>query len=78
MLMTEREYNIEVLCTCYSFEELELRLCKLQDGITQNGPDVIDDITIEELNEAIACYFEEKYKRIRNEMLKDRIRYGLI
>lgn len=75
--MTEREYNIEVLCTCYSIEELKLQLCKLQNGIAQNGPDVIDDVTIEELEEAISLYYKKKYKCIRHEMSRNRIKHRI-
>lgn len=75
--MTE-EYNIEVLCTCYSLSELNMQRRKLYDGTTQNGPDLIDDVTIEELNKAISCYNEEKYKCIREEMLRNRKKYKFI
>lgn len=72
-IMTEPEYNIEVLCTCYSLEELHMQRCKLCDGTKHNGPDIIDDITIDVLDKAIACYGEEKYKQIREQMVKNRI-----
>lgn len=77
-IMTEQEYNIEVLCTCYSLEELHMQRCKLCDGTKHNGPDIIDDVTIDVLDKAIACYGEEKYKQIREQMVKNRIEYGII
>lgn len=73
--MTEQEYNMEVLCTCYSLEKLNARRCELCAGAAaHNGPDVIDDVTIDVLNKAIQCYNTEKYKQIREEMLRNRIK----
>lgn len=39
--MTEKEYNIEVLCTCYSLKELSMQYEKLNNGIFTNGSDVM-------------------------------------
>lgn len=79
--MTEQEYILEVLCTCYPIEELNLRYRKLCNDNVHNNPnssDVIDNVSIDLLNEAIRCYNEEKYINIRNQMLRDKIKYGII
>lgn len=79
--MTEQEYTLEVLCTCYPIEELNLRYRKLcNDSVhnNSNSSDVIDNVSIALLSEAIRCYNEEKYIDIRNEMLRDKIKYGII
>ena len=74
--MTEREYKIEVLCTCYSLETLKEQLEKLRAGIAQNGPGIINDVDIMELDEAISSYDEERYRLIREEL--DREKESLI
>ena len=76
--MTEQEYNIEVLCTCYSLERLKLQQKKLSEGTISIGSDVIDDAAFEELSKAILCYDEEKYKLIRDEMQRNRKKYRII
>lgn len=76
--MTELEYSIEVLCTGYSLEELKRQRCELCESVSQNGFDLIDDVSIEVLNKAISCYNKEKYAHIRDEMQRNRVKYGLI
>lgn len=79
--MTEQEYILEVLCTCYSLEELNLRYRKLCNDNVHNSSsssDVIDNSSIDQLDEAIRCYNEEKYTNIRNEMIRNKMKYGII
>ena len=76
--MTEKEYNIEGLCTCYSLKELSMQYEKLNNGIFTNGSDVIDDVSIDLLQEAILHYNDKKYRNIRDEMKKNKIQYNII
>lgn len=78
IVMTEKEYNIEVLCTCYSLKELSMQYEKLNNGIFTNGSDVIDDVSIDLLQEAILHYNDKKYRNIRDEMKKNKIQYNII
>lgn len=78
IVMTEKEYNIEVLCTCYSLKELSMQYEKLNNGIFTNGSDVIDDVSIDLLQEAIFHYNDKKYRNIRDEMKKNKIQYNII
>ncbi|MCM1221375.1 MAG: hypothetical protein NC548_43530 [Lachnospiraceae bacterium] len=76
--MNEQEYNIEVLCTSYSLERLKMQRQKLLCApVIQKSPDVIDDVTIDVLDKAILCYDEERYKSIRDEMQRNRIKWGI-
>lgn len=80
-IMTEQEYILEVLCTCYPIEELNLRYRKLcNDNVhnNSNSSDVIDNVSIALLNEAIRCYNKEKYIDIRNEMLRNKIKICIL
>lgn len=79
----DHKFNVEMLCTGYSKETLKLQLKKKIDGIAENGPDMIDNkfwnsISQFELQEAISHYDEEQYRRIRDEIVKDKGKYGLI
>ena len=81
--MTEQEYNLEVICTCYSFEDLNLQYRKLCNGNVnihnnQNSSEIIDNVSMELLDEAMRCYNTGKYVNIRNEMSRDQIKYGII
>ncbi len=73
--MTEKEYNIEVF---YSLKELSMQYEKLNNGIFTNGSDVIDDVSIDLLQEAIFHYNDKKYRNIRDEMKKNKIQYNII
>ena len=77
--MNELEYNIEVLCTCYSLEELEKQCKRLCDGISDKGSnDLINNVSIEVLNQAISCYDKEEYVHIRREMKENRVKHGIV
>ncbi len=76
--MTEKEYNIEVLCTCYSLERLILQKKKIESAIIPTGCDVIDVVTPEELDLAISAYNEEKYKQVRDNMKKRSQKYKFL
>lgn len=51
---------------------------KLNNGIFTNGSDVIDDVSINLLQEAILHYNDKKYRNIRDEMKKNKIQYNII
>lgn len=51
---------------------------KLNNGIFTNGSDVIDDVSIDLLQEAIFHYNDKKYRNIRDEMKKNKIQYNII
>lgn len=76
--MTEQEYTIETLCTCYSLKRLNDQLYKLYNGIKQDGPDIIDDAPINILEKAISCYNDKEYQTVREQIAKDKLHYGII
>lgn len=77
--MNELEYNIEVLCTCYSLKELEKQCKRECDGISDIGSnDLINNVSIEILKQATSCYDKEEYVHIRREMKENRVKHGIV
>lgn len=68
--MTEKEYNIEVLCTCYSLNRLSEQRKKVIANKARVGRDVIDVATLDELTIAISTYDEKIYKDVRDDLKK--------
>lgn len=68
--MTEKEYNIEVLCISYSLDELISQQSKMQSSTNKTGDTVLLNATLEELEIAIATYDNPKYKYIRDDIEK--------
>lgn len=82
-LTAQVQQNIELLCSCYSLEDLIMQREKLC-GEYENRF-VIDKVSLIELDEAIATYNHEEYSIVRKELLADQIKlrerrkkYGLI
>lgn len=72
--MTKHEHNIETLCTCYTLDYLVIQAEKLRNGEkmeTIGGEigisEVTPNITIEEMDEAIAHYNDEEYRKYRDD-----------
>lgn len=68
--MTEKEYNIEVLCISYSLDELISQQSKKQSATNEIGDTVLLNATLEELEIAIATYDNPEYKYIRDDIEK--------
>lgn len=75
---SDREYDIQTLCMFYSLEALVEQRDNLRRGIIREEPedeadrhDVLYNAGIDVIEEAIACYYEEKYQRVRAEMNKE-------
>lgn len=77
-LKVDHEYEIEVLCTCYSLETLTQQLTKRYNRVEENSSDILYGASVEKINEAISRYDEEQFKSIREQMHEDWKRYGLI
>lgn len=75
--MTEKEYNIEVLCTGYSLEDLISQQKKIGSKTLPAGYAVIDVATFEEISMAISSYNDERYRNIRDEMRKECEKYNI-
>lgn len=78
----DREYDIQTLCICYSLECLKNRRDELLNGednlvVGKFESPVIKTAGIDMLNEAIADYNNEKYQRVRKEMVEEWKRYGI-
>lgn len=79
---SDREYDIQTLCICYSLADLNSRRDELLNGINtpvdesdKNG--VLYTAEADVLDEAIAHYNEEKYQRIRSKMAEEWKQYGI-
>ncbi len=70
----DRECDIQTLCTCYPFDTLIERRNNIYNGNAEifdsKTHGVLYTVEIDVLEEAIACYNEEKYQRNRSEMRK--------
>ena len=47
-------------------------------GTAQDGPDVIGDADLSELNDAIASYNEEQYRLVLEDIRRNREKYGIV
>ena len=68
--MTEKEYNIEVLCISYSLDELISQQSKKQSSTNEIGDTVLLNATLEELEIDIATYYNPEYNYIRDDIEK--------
>lgn len=80
---SDREYDIQTLCTCYSLADLKNRKDEFLNNaaIYDDGPNrggVLYTAEEDVINEAIASYNDEKYQRLRSEMAKERKQYNVI
>lgn len=74
IVMTKHEHNIETLCTCYTLDYLVMQAEKLRSGEmmeTIGGEigisEVVPNVTIEDMDEAIAHYNDEEYRKYRDD-----------
>lgn len=71
---SDREYDLNTLCTCYSLDRLIGRRNDIYAGNAEKPKGETDGIIytaeVNLLEEAINSYNEEKYKRIRSKMKK--------
>lgn len=79
---TDEEYDVQTLCLGYSLEDLITQRDKIYSGtvmMTDNSDahGVLYTSNINTLENAIACYNEEKYQKARSEMEEEWKKYGL-
>lgn len=74
--MSEKEYNVYVLCINYSLEDILSQLAKKQASpdLCSAESDAIYSATVEELSLAIECYHLEKYAKIRDDLKRTKQR----
>lgn len=66
--MSEKDYNVETLCICYTLTQLKNRLKQVISGPPVKGHTVLDGATEEELKESIRFYEKERFRLIRESM----------
>lgn len=68
--------NVETLCTCYTLDYLVMQAEKFRNGekMETTGGEiciskVVPDVTIKDMDEAIAHYNDEEYKKYRDDVV---------